>query len=112
MPLISIKTSLPEIENQDSLLKELSKKLSVLTSKPEKYVMTLLENNLPMTFSGNNQPCCFIEIKSIGSLDPARMSEVISNLISEKTQIPIDRIYINFEDIKANKWGFNGGTFG
>ena len=112
MPLISLKTSLPEIEKTEELLKELSKQLSILTSKPEKYVMTLLEKNLPMTFSGNSEPCCFVEIKSIGSLKPKIMSEIISNVISDKTQIPLERIYINFEDIEASKWGFNGMTFG
>ncbi len=112
MPLISLKTSLNEIQEEDALLKELSSKLSSLTNKPEKYVMTILEKNLPMTFSGSNEPCCFVEIKSIGSIKAKVMSEVISNVISKKISIPLDRIYINFEDIDPNNWGFNGGTFG
>tara|TARA_Y100001968_G_C19097220_1_gene590723 strand:+ start:129 stop:467 length:339 start_codon:yes stop_codon:yes gene_type:complete len=111
MPLIILRTSLSEIEGAEELLKELSKQLSILTSKPEKYVMTILEKNLQMTFSGNNDPCCYVEIKSIGSLKPKIMSEVISSIISKKTKIAIDRIYINFEDIEASKWGFNGATF-
>tara|TARA_B100000700_G_C14848823_1_gene762950 strand:+ start:229 stop:567 length:339 start_codon:yes stop_codon:yes gene_type:complete len=111
MPFISIKTSLPEIEDSEGLLKELSKLIAILTGKPEKYVMTLLEKNVPMTFSGNNNHCCYIEIKSIGSLKPATMTAEISKFIEAKTQIKSDRIYINFEDIDAKKWGYNGRTF-
>tara|TARA_Y100001968_G_scaffold306146_1_gene322697 strand:- start:377 stop:715 length:339 start_codon:yes stop_codon:yes gene_type:complete len=111
MPLISLKTSLPEIEDLNGLIKELSKQLSVLTEKPEQYVMAMIETNIPMSFSGSNEPCCYAEVKSIGSLKPNEMSEVLSMIISEKTKIPINRIYISFENIEGSKWGFNGRTF-
>tara|TARA_Y100001968_G_scaffold330483_1_gene382496 strand:- start:548 stop:886 length:339 start_codon:yes stop_codon:yes gene_type:complete len=112
MPLIRVQTSLGEIENTDDFLKGISSEVSNCTGKPEKYVMTFLQTNVPMTFGGSASPCCFVEIKSIGSLKPSLMTERICKLISSKTEIPSNRIYIAFEDVEASKWGFNGGTFG
>ena len=112
MPLINVKTSYPQIANSDKLLKELSAELANLTGKPEKYVMCLLQTDVPMTFGGTENPSCYVEIKSIGALRPSQMTQSFSNLIQENTGIPTNRIYISFEDISPTNWGFNGQTFG
>ena len=112
MPLIHVKLSSSKIENSQELLQELSKELSDLTGKPEQYVMCILETNIPMLFSGSEDPCCYVEVKSIGSLTPPVMTKTFTKLIERKTGISSDRIYISFEDIQASKWGFNGQTFG
>ncbi len=112
MPLINVRTSLSRIENPEVLLQELSSELAVMTGKPEKYVMALLETDVPMLFSGSDKPCCYIEIKSIGAIKPSEMSEVFSKIVSSKTEIPSSRIYISFEDIPAKYWGWDGRTFG
>ena len=112
MPLINIKTSVSDIEEPDALLKQLSRELSVLTGKPETYVMTLLETGVPMTFSGTSDPCCYIEIKSIGAINSLKMSDIFCKLISSKTGVAPDRIYIGFEDVAPELWGWNGRTFG
>ena len=83
-----------------------------LTSKPENYVMTMIQRDLTMTFAGSDEPCCFIKVKSIGSLSPSSMSKSLCELIESKTNINMNRIYIEFVDIKASNWGFNSSTFG
>ena len=112
MPLISVRTSLTDVKNSKEILKALSEELAKSTGKPEQYVMTLIQNDLPMTFGGNNDPCCYLEIKSIGSLKPNEMTEVFSKIISDMMKIPINRIYISFEDVEPSRWGVNGKTFG
>tara|TARA_Y100001968_G_scaffold261844_1_gene249836 strand:+ start:3210 stop:3548 length:339 start_codon:yes stop_codon:yes gene_type:complete len=112
MPLIKVLTSLPEIEFSQKLLNELSNELSKITGKPTEYVMTLLQTNVQMTFAESSEPSCFVEIKSIGSLKPALISESFCKLIYNFTNIPANRIYISFEDVKPSDWGFNGRTFG
>ena len=111
MPLINVRTSI-SILHPDELLSGLSKKLSELTGKPEGYVMTSLESSAQMTFAGNSDPCCFVEIKSIGALSPAHMSKVLSEYIYQEIGISPDRIYIQFEDVQAKNWGWNSTTFG
>ena len=112
MPLINVKTSISNFEKPELLLNKLSSELSGLTGKPEQFVMTLLQTNVPMTFAGSLEPCCYVEIKSIGSIDSSKMTEAFCTLIENATAIPSERIYIGFEDVPAKLWGWNGRTFG
>jgi len=112
MPLIQINVSTETIIKDDSLQKEISKKVAILTKKPESYVMTILQNNTEMTFAGSKEPCCFVKLKSIGSLEPTTMTNALCNLIASKTNIKQNRIYIEFIDVKASHWGYNNSTFG
>ena len=112
MPFIQIHTSSQSLVENDLLQKEISKMVAELTRKPENYVMTMIQSNSQMTFAGSNEPCCFIQLKSIGSLSPASMSKSLCELIASKTNIEMNRIYIEFIDVKASNWGFNSTTFG
>ncbi len=113
MPFIQINTSSNSVvENDDLLQQDISKMVAELTAKSEDYVMTMLQKDTKMTFSGSDEPCCFIKVKSIGSLKPSSMSKALCELIASKTNINTDRIYIEFFDVKASNWGFNGSTFG
>ena len=112
MPFIQVNTSSQSLVENDLLQKEISKMVADLTKKPENYVMTMIQSNSQMTFAGSNEPCCFIQLKSIGSLSPSSMSKSLCELIASKTNIEMNRIYIEFIDVKASHWGFNSTTFG
>ena len=113
MPFIQINTSSKSVvENEDLLQKDISKLVADLTGKPENYVMTLIKLDNRMTFAGSDEPCCFIQVKSIGSLNPSSMSRSLCDLIASKTNINMNRVYIEFIDVKSSNWGFNGSTFG
>ena len=112
MPLINVRTSLQSVSDADGLLKALSSTLAQQTGKPEAYVLTLMEVGVPMTFAGSPEPSAYVEIKSIGALKPPAMTAAFCELISERTGIPANRIYIGFDDVKASAWGWNGNTFG
>ena len=110
MPYINLSTSI-KIEDKKKLLEEISILVSSLTNKPKRFVMAKLDDNSEMYFD-DESPCCFLEIKSIGSLKPSEMARPISDLVYEKIGIPIDKIYISFEDVPASMWAWNGRTFG
>ena len=113
MPFIQVNTSSKSVvENEYLLQKDISKLVADLTGKPENYVMTLIKLNNRMTFAGSDEPCCFIQVKSIGSLNPSSMSRSLCDLIASKTNINMNRVYIEFIDVKSSNWGFNGSTFG
>ncbi len=112
IPLIKVKTNIAAVQVPDTLLKKLSAALATATGKPESYVMTLLDSGVPMTFAGSEEPCAYVEIKSIGSLTPPAMSDQFCELIKSSLGIPKDRIYIGFDDVNASDWGWNGRTFG
>ena len=110
MPFINVSTS-AKIEDKKKLLEEISILVSSLTNKSKRFVMAKLDDNLEMYFD-DESPCCFLEIKSIGSLNPSEMAKQISNFVYEKIGIPTDKIYISFEDVPASLWAWNGRTFG
>ena len=109
MPFIKISTSAKIVDKQ-KLLEEISSLLSSLTNKSKRFVMAKLDDDSQMFFE-DDKPCCFLEIKSIGSLIPSKMVKPICNYLFENIGIPIDRIYISFEDVPPTMWGWNGKTF-
>ena len=109
MPYINVSTS-AKIEDKKKLLKEITILVSSLTNKSKRFVMAKLDDNYEMYFE-DESPCCFLEIKSIGSLNPSEMAKPISYFVSDKIGIPIDKIYISFEDVPASMWAWNGKTF-
>ena len=110
MPYINVSTSV-KIDDKKKLLEEISTLVSSLTNKSKRFVMAKLNDNSEMYFE-DESPCCFLEIKSIGSLTPSEIAKPISNFLYEKIGIPIDKIYISFEDVPASMWAWNGRTFG
>ena len=110
MPYINVSTS-AVIKDKKKLIEEFSVLVSSLTKKSKRFVMARIHDNSEMFFE-DESPCCFLEIKSIGSLNPSEMANPISNFVYEKMGIPKDKIYISFEDVPASMWAWNGRTFG
>ena len=110
MPYINVSTS-AKIEDKKKLLEEISILVASLTNKSKRFVMAKLNDNSEMYFE-DESPCCFLEIKSIGSLNPSEIAKPISDFVYENMGIPIDKIYISFEDVPASMWAWNGRTFG
>ena len=87
MPYINITTS-SKVEDKKKFLMEISELISSLTNKSKRFVMAKLNDNCEIYFD-DQSPCCFLEIKSIGSLNPSNMAKPISDFIYEKIGIPI-----------------------
>jgi phenylpyruvate tautomerase PptA (4-oxalocrotonate tautomerase family) len=116
MPLIKVQTSIssPSTQNIQNLLRSLSSKLAKHLGKPESYVMTAFESDIAMTFAGTFDPVCYLEIKSVGSMNPSQtkaMSQDFCTEIHDNLGIAENRIYIEFADAKGSMWGWNSSTF-
>jgi len=116
MPLVKITTnqSTPPGDPR-ALLGDLSKLLSEALKKPEHYVMTALDAPAHMTFSGEDGPAAYIEVKNIGKLTPEltkRLSSEIMQRTSAALGVPANRTYIEFADAVGYLWGHDGETFG
>ena len=110
MPYVIVSTS-AKVKDKVELLEEFSILISSLTNKSRRFVMAKIDDNCQMYFN-DETPCCFLEIKSIGSLKPSKMATPISDFVHKKMGIPINRIYISFVDVPASLWAWNGKTFG
>jgi len=111
VPLLNISTN-TKIKNEQILLAKSSDFISSLTGKPINFIMVKLTHSLSMNFAGTDEPCAFIEIKSIGSLVPSKMSKPICEFFSNELGIPTERIYISFQDVDSKNWAWNSKTFG
>ena len=114
MPYLLIRTNCPvEPSRQQALLKQCSAKVAEVLGKPERYVMVSREPQANMIFSGDDSPCAYLELKSIGLPGDrtGELSATLSGLIEEELDIPPERTYIEFADAPRHMWGWNGGTF-
>ena len=110
MPYINVSTS-AKIENKQKLFEEITILISSLTNKSRRFVMAKIDDSCQMYFD-DETPSCFLEIKSIGSLNPSKMANPISDFLHEEIGIPRDKIYISFQDVSSSMWAWNGRTFG
>ncbi len=111
MPVLNFSTN-SENFDKSNLISRLSQEISTLTGKPEKYVMVIFQNVNTILFDSISEPSAYIEIKSIGGINPKEISKNICTIIEQNTDIRSDRIYIYMEDVKASHWGYNKSTFG
>jgi phenylpyruvate tautomerase len=114
MPYLLLRTNQrTEHDNEQKLLTRLSAAIAQLLGKPERYVMVSLEQGQAMLFAGDNSPCAYLELKSIGLPEEgtAELSATLCELVQAELGIPQERIYIEFADAARHMWGWNGATF-
>jgi phenylpyruvate tautomerase PptA (4-oxalocrotonate tautomerase family) len=115
MPLVKIETSIVlSEEKRQGLLACLSKTVAEAIGKPEQYVMAAM-SEADIQMSGTPGDAAFVDIRSIGGLtdDVIRtLAQKVCKLLADSLGIPANRIYLNFTDIAASHWGWNGSTFG
>jgi hypothetical protein len=116
MPLIQIFTSAgAPADGGGKLLGELSALLAKRFGKPERYVMTCLVPDVPMTFAATDARAAFAVVKNVGKMtadDTSFLSREICDRLARALDIERDRIYIEFTDAAGYLWGWNGDTFG
>jgi phenylpyruvate tautomerase PptA (4-oxalocrotonate tautomerase family) len=115
MPLLKLETTVAlSEEKKKALLASLSKIVAETIDKPEQYVMVVV-SSAAMLMAGKPEEAAFVDIRSIGGLNDAanrQLSQNICKLLSESLGVSPDRIYLNFTDVPAGNWGWNGDTFG
>jgi phenylpyruvate tautomerase PptA (4-oxalocrotonate tautomerase family) len=115
MPLLKLETTvvLPDDKRQ-ALLASLSKTVAETIGKPEQYVM-VSASQAAMQMSGKPGDAAFVDVRSIGGLTHdvnRKLSQKVCKLLNDSIGVPPNRIYLNFSDVEASHWGWNGSTFG
>ena len=65
--------------------------------------------------SGKQGDAAFVDIRSIGGLSHEvnrKLSQQVCKLLTDSIGVPLDRVYLNFTNMEAGNWGWNGSTFG
>jgi phenylpyruvate tautomerase PptA (4-oxalocrotonate tautomerase family) len=115
MPLLKLETTVTLADDKkQALLASLSKIVAGTIGKPEQYVMVVI-SAAAILMSGKPGDAAFVDIRSIGGLGGdvnQQLAQKIGGLLKESLGVPPDRIYLNFTDVAAANWGWNGDTFG
>jgi phenylpyruvate tautomerase len=115
MPLLKLETTVVLSEDkQKSLLASLSKAVAGTIGKPEQYVMVNV-GQAAILMSGKPGDAAFVDIRSIGGLTDGvnrKLTQQVCQLLHDSLGVPPDRVYVNFTDVDAGNWGWNGSTFG
>ena len=115
MPLFKLETTVVLTEDQRQvLLASLSKTVAETIGKPQQYVM-VTASHAAIQMSGSPGDAAFVDVRSIGGLTGEvnrKLSQKVCQLLHDSLGIPQNRVYLNFTDVPANHWGWNGNTFG
>ena len=115
MPLLKLETTVAiSEENRKPLLAALSKTIALAVGKPENYVMVTCSHST-ILMSGKNGDAAFVDIRSIGGLNDnvnRKLSQQVCQLLKDSLGVAPDRVYLNFTNLEAGNWGWNGDTFG
>ena len=115
MPLLKLETTAALSEDKrQALLASLSKTVAETIGKPQQYVM-VAASQAAMQMSGSPSDAAFVDVRSIGGLTEdvnRKLSQKVCQLLHDSLGIPPNRIYLNFTDVEASHWGWNGSTFG
>src|SRR5512137_823390 len=115
MPLLKLETTVVLADDKrKTLLASLAKALAETTGKPEQYVMVTAIQSA-MLMAGKPGDAAFVDIRGIGGLSGdvnRQLSQKVCRLLNESLGVPQNRIYLNFTEFEASKWGWQGNTFG
>lgn len=114
MPFINSKVSIKLTKEQEESIKsKLGKAIELIPGKSEAWLMVGFEDEYTLYFKGtHSDKLAFVEVKLFGKADSSayeNLTKAICKIYEEELQIPGDKIYITYEEIKT--WGYNGFNF-
>jgi len=116
MPLVRLEmTEALSPESRLDLCTRLSRLCAEVIGKPEQYVQVVVHDGVAMLHGGAKGPAAFVDVRSIGGLSP-KVCQILARevcaLLGETPGVPGERVYLNFTDVPASRWGHDGTTFG
>ena len=114
MPYLKLQTNVElSKERKKELLTDLISLISKELNKPEKYVMTLIQDSQVMLFGLSDEPLAYIEFRSIRLPEDhtEALSKSLTHFLKTRINIEASRIFIQFINSDPHMWGFNATTF-
>ena len=115
MPILKLETTVAlSPEQSKAILASLSTIVAATIGKPEQYVMVTW-SQADVLMSGKEGDAAFVDVRSIGGLGGnvnRKLSQQVCQLLKDCLRISPSRVYLNFTDVKAGNWGWDGETFG
>ena len=101
---------------EEAVLNALTAETSKITGKPAAVILAACQGGVSMRFAGTAGaagPAAYISYKGIGVSEEQapKLSSAFSAVLKMHLNVPQDRLYVVFENVKASMWGHNGSTF-
>lgn len=114
MPFIGSKVSIKITKEKEEVIKKrLGEAIELIPGKSETFLMLGFEDEYSLYFSGEKlEKGAFIEVKIFGEASKdsyAKLTTAICNIFEEELEIPQNKIYVKYEEVKD--WGWNGRNF-
>lgn len=111
MPYLNITTN-NTIDDKASFIKKASQTVSKASSKPESYVMIVVNDQASMSFGGSDAPAAMLDYRALGlPADRKAFSDTLCTLIEQELRVEGGRIYISMTDAERQNWGWDHSTF-
>ena len=114
MPYFSIETNQTIApSSRGDLMKKTSAFIAGMLAKPESYVMVAIKPEIPLIFGGSDDPAAFVRLKSIGlpKENCTEYSEKICGFVERELKVAPDRVFVDFNNLERDMFGWNGKTF-
>jgi phenylpyruvate tautomerase PptA (4-oxalocrotonate tautomerase family) len=114
MPYLKLQTNVElSKDRKTELLSDLISLVSKELNKPEKYVMTLIQDSQVMLFASSDEPLAYLEFRSIRLPEDQTktLSKSLTHFIKSRLNIEATRIFIQFVNSDPHMWGFKSSTF-
>ena len=115
MPFIRLETNVTICEDtRFALMRDLTKIVSTVLEKPKEYVMVSFAEVSLMMDAEHDPPAAFIELRSIGALSSQSISDLSAQLtasLEDRIAVRRSRVFLNFTDMSATHWGWQGEPF-
>jgi len=114
MPELIIKTNVAKSAIKSTIINDLTKIISEILGKPEKYVSVVIIPGLWMSFGGTEEPCATCSFTSVNSFDAEsnrRYSKVLMDFLTDALGVSNERMYIDFHRASREFMGYKSDTF-
>ncbi len=114
MPYLHIRTNQSLDASQSEKILQMASQICAETlGKPEEFMMVSMEESRPLMMGGDSAAAAFLDLRSIGFPEGSQsdLSAKLCQLMGESMNLPADRVYLNFQNIGREDWGWNGKTF-
>jgi len=114
MPYLKLQTNLELSNNRKkNLLNDIISLVSKELDKPEKYVMTIIQDGQIMVFGSSDDPLVYLEFRSIRFPEnqTKSLAKSLSHFVKSRLDVEPERIFIQFVNSDPHMWGFNASTF-
>lgn len=113
MPYCRLETNITVTEPMKEKFSKLATLLEKAIGKPEGTIMFNIVDQSFMFFVNSRTPVAYLSFSSIDlskdSIDD--LSKLICEFLESVCQIKPDRVYIDFNSVRAEFWGWNGKSF-